>query len=674
MNPTRTRPDWKALLLLALGLTALYSGALMAGFLNDDHLFLEEARLHSLAEAWSHPQGLANYFRPLSRQVWFALLTPIADGRPVVFHVADLLVFLAALALLGDLLLAVAPPAAALAGLLWFALLPLQRVNLTWISCSQDLLALAGTLGAFALHRRGRTRPAVLAYLAAILCKEAALPLPALLFAWGLWADGQKPNAALRRVLPYAVPLALWAMGEYSLRRSSPGIAAPLHFGLPEFGANLLHLGQAVLGIEHPAGLIDGLLTAGPPVLALALLAPLAAWFPATAPSPTPATIAPRNAVRFALAWLLGFALIAWPLAATWSAYYFTLAAVGGAVLVALAARRLTRWPFVALLMLALWWHAGISAIPAFAVQESPWNTTSRLTAYYFERAASLSARLTRALRRVEPIPASGTRFFFATLPPFAGFQMGNGAAIRSVYHDPSLESYFYSEFSESTAAQHPCVFLFWDGVDFTRLYAQSGNPFFQVGTDLLLLQRPLGAMHAFRRGLAAGEDRSDHLYWLGWAALASERRDLAEQAWTQWGAHDDPLVYGASLRAARTALDMGDTLSARRRLVDAVRAGIGRPEAHAALGELLKDRNRKYALLETQVTTELHPLDWLARRDLVEGLVDARLDGPARTELQTLRRIHPSWAADTLAARLERILRERTPDARPVVTFTPIR
>lgn len=674
VNSTLTRPDWKALLLLALGLTALYAGALMAGFLNDDHLFLEEARIRTLTEAWNDPRGLANYFRPLSRQVWFALLTPVAGNQPLVFHLANLAVFFVALALLGDLLLALTAPAAALAGVLWFALLPMQRVNLTWISCSQDLLALSATLGAFAFYRRGRDRAALLAYLAAILSKESALPLPALLFTWSVWADGLRPSAALRRVLPYALPLVLWATGEYNLRRSSPTIAATLHFGVPEFGANLLHLGQALLGIEHPVGLIDGLLAAGPSVLALVLLAPLAAWFPTVVASQPTASIAPRIATRFALTWLLGFGLIAWPLAATWSAYYFTLAAAGGAMLVALASRRLTRWPFVALLMLSLWWHAGISAIPAFAVKESPWNTTSRLTAHYFERAAALSAQLTRALRRVEPAPAKGTRFFFATLPPFAGFQMGNGAAIRSVYRDSSLESYFYSEFSESTASQHPCVFLFWDGVDFTRLYAKNVDPFFQVGTDLLLLQRPEGALHAFRRGLDAGGNRSDHLYWLGWSALASGRREVAEQAWGLWGAKDDPVAHVTSLRAARTALDEGDTLSGRRRLMDAVRAGIGRPEAHAALGELLQGRNRKYALLETQVATRLNPMDWLARRDLVEGLVFARLDGPARIELEELRNIHPNWAADTLAGELERVLRERTPDARPVVTFAPLR
>ena len=670
MTPTRIRPTWQALVLLALGLGALYFGALSAGFLNDDHLFLEEARTRTLTEAWSAPQGLANFFRPLSRQVWFGLLTPVAGGHALVFHLANLAVFLAALALLVDLLLLWVPLSAALAGVLWFALLPLQRVNLTWISCSQDLLALAFVLATLAFHRRGRDRLAWLMYLAAVLSKESALPLPALLFLWDWRVERRPLGSALRRVLIYLIPLLLWVAGETRLRAAGGAVAARLQFGATELAANLLHTTLSLLGIEYPSGLLDGLLAAGPSVIALALLAPLALWFPARTTAQRESTHSSTAIVFFALSWILLFALMPWPLAAVWSAYYFTLAAIGGAVLVALAARRLTRWPFLGLLMLALWWHAGVSAIPAFAVQESPWNTTSRLTAYYFERGAMLSARLAKALRRVEPRPAAGTRFFFATLPPFAGFQMGNGAAIRSLYRDRSLESFFYSEFSKTTAAQNPCVFLFWDGVDFTRLYAKNRDPFFQVGTDLLLLQRPAGAMHAFRRGLDAGEDPRDHLYWLGWASLANGDRTAAEEVWSRWGAKDDTTRYVANLRAARTALDEADTLSARRHLLEAVRAGIGRPEAHAALGELLQPRNNKYALLETQVTTRLNPLDWLARRDLVEGLVAARLDGPAQTELAALKNIHPDYAADTVAARLERALLGRSPDARAVIDF----
>ena len=85
-----------------------------------------------------------------------------------------------------------------------------------------------------------------------------------------------------------------------------------------------------------------------------------------------------------------------------------------------------------------------------------------------------------------------------------------------------------------------------------------------------------------------------------------------------------------------------------------------------AVLGELLRAKSPKFALLETLVAARLQPNDWLARRDLVAGLLDARLDDRAAAELAVLRRIHPRWADDPVAAVLERTLAERRAGALP--------
>src|SRR5437867_13356659 len=122
----------------------LYAGPLGTRFLNDDYLFLEEARTRPLGDTLTRLGALGNYYRPLSRQIYFHLLAPVAGGLPLVFHLVNGALFLAALALLADLLLALLPPAGALAGTITFALLPLQRVILTWVSCSQVLMALVG--------------------------------------------------------------------------------------------------------------------------------------------------------------------------------------------------------------------------------------------------------------------------------------------------------------------------------------------------------------------------------------------------------------------------------------------------------------------------------------------------------------------------------------------------
>jgi hypothetical protein len=678
---SRLRP-WLPALLLLPGLLVLHQAVFGAAFLNDDYLFLEHVQRHGLWQALREPGGLGNYFRPVSRELWFALLAPLSGGEPLAFHLSQFVLWCVGLALLADLLRALLPtragtiPVAVLAGVLWYALLPFQRVNLLWASCSQDLLALAGTLGAFALFRRGRLVPAWIVFAAATLSKQSALPLPLLLFAWSRGVDGEPVRRALARSLPFVAAALPWLAGEWLLRQHSPA-AARLVFDGSHLAAAGAHLLQALAGIEHASGWLRSWADARPSILAFAALALVARWLPAraTAGAPAPPAVPrppARVVVRFALAWCAAFALPVWPVAHSWSGYHYTLAAVGGAILVGLATARLARWGWIVLAGALLWWHAaGISA-PAFALREDPWTGTSHVTSFYLERAASLSRDLRAALRRVLPRPERDTRLFFAALPSWAGFQMGNGPSVRQLYRDPTLESHFYSAYGESTAARLPAEFLFWNGIEFERLYAGARDRLFQVGGDLLLLERPTGAAWAFRRGLEQGGERADHWYWLGWASLWSGERGLAERAWREWGARDDSAARILWLRKAKGSLERGDTLRARRELVEAVRSGIGSPEAHAMLGLLLQRVNAKYAMLETRVAAELNPRDWLARRDLVEGLVAARLDEPAARHLAAFQALVPGWRSDTVAVRLEARLRARRPETGGVVRFHP--
>jgi hypothetical protein len=578
------RPAWWLALFLA-ALTSLYADALRTGFLNDDYLFLEEARRHPLVESLTSLGPLGNYFRPLARQIYFETLTSLVGERPWAFHAVNYGLFLGSLALLADLLRALLPTQGVLCGVLYFAILPLQRVNLTWISCSQDLLALGFSLGSVALFRRGREGVAAFAYLLALFSKESALPLPLALAAWGRWVDPAESRPPLwRRLQPFALALLLWSILYFWMRALHPGAAPWLSFAPGNFAAAYAHGVQSLLGLDHPPGFLERLTRYGPQPLALVLLVPLALLF-RRAPDPLPAPNA--KTVWIGLAWLLAFMVVVGPVAATWSSYYFTLAAVGGAVLVGAALTRIGPAGWLVLASGLLWWHAGSTSARAFAIADRPWVWTSHLTPFYFQRAAALSDTLGRELLRLEPRPKPGTRFFFATLPPYAGFQMGNGAQVRALYRDPSIESYFYSRFSDSTAGQHPCRFLYWDGRELKRLYDERSTVFFQVGADLLLFDRLAGARHAFLRGLAAGEQpRADHLYWLGWTELWLMRRGAAEAAWTAFGAKDDSIAWHWAMRAARQALnDWGDTLSARRALFAALRSGIGRPEAHAVAG-----------------------------------------------------------------------------------------
>jgi tetratricopeptide (TPR) repeat protein len=672
VTPARRWPIWPALLLAALGLAALYAEPLRTRFLNDDYTFLEEARTRPLPGTLTGTGALGNYYRPFSRQIYFALLSPIAGGHPLVFHLANFALFLTALALLVDLLLVFLPPAGAMAGCLYLAVLPLQRVNLTWVSCSQDLLALTASLAALALFRRGKTAWALFAYAAAVASKEAALPLPLAFAAWEMGVRGSSPRRAGARVAPFVLIGIAWGWLAIAMRTRNAPLPA-LRVDPEHFLAGYAHMIQSLLGLEHPAGMPRSLLRSPPPILPLFLLAALAFWYAPRGPQ-AEAGVPPRPlraTAGFAVLWLAAFGVVTGPVVETWSAYYYTLAAVGGSLLIGLAFSRGDRWMWVGLSAFLLWWHAGSNNTRAFAVTDGPWGWTSHLNSSYFRRASALTDTLSRQLRALEPAPPRDTRFFFATLPPWAGFQMGNGALVRALYRDRSLGSFFYSQFSESTAAGWPCRFIYWDGMELRQLYANARDPFFQVGSDLLLLDRPAGAAHAFRRGLAAGGERMDLLYWLGWTEFALGHRGAAEAAWTAFGAHDDSLYWIAHLRAARNSLvEDRDTLEARRHLVKAIEFGIGRPEAHAVLGQLLLDARPKYAMLELKAAAWLKPRDWMVRRDLFIGLVRARLDDPARREFDALAAIYPEWRTDSLIVQAHRGLERRSPAGRGVVEF----
>jgi hypothetical protein len=660
---------WLGPILAVLALALLYAGAIRTGFLNDDYIFLEQARTHPVLGSLLSPGAIGNYFRPLSRQLYFEALTPLGGGQPLIFHAVNFGLFLVTLALLFDLLAGLLPFGAAAAGTLYFALLPLQRVNLTWISCSQDLLALTLTLAALALYRRGRVGMALAAAFGAVASKEIALGLPVALVAWSRFIERLGPRAALRRALPFFALSGVWgALGLRVALAAAPADGG-LHFDPGHFAAGLVHAAQSLLGLENPTGIVRALTARGPAPLPLVLLAVLALWLPARDAGEEKSD--PRAIAWFAAAWVLGFGLLTGPVAGIWSAYFYTVPAVGGALLVGLLFRRAGRPAWLILVPLLLWWHEGGTGTRAFAVRENPWGWTSHLTSAYFERAARLTGDLSRQLREIEPAPPRGGRLIFATLPPWAGFQTGNGALARALYRDPSLESYFFSQFDESTVDSAPCRFYWWDGAGLRPLYREAADPFFQVGADLLLLDRPAGAAHAFHRALAAGGYRPDDFYWLGWAELWNGRRDEAEAAWRSLGAADDTARWRANMAAARMALvSLRDTLEGRRTLVEAIRYGMGRPEPHGVLGGLLLARQPKYGMLELKVATTLNPDDWQSRRALLAALLDAHLASSARRELEALLTRSPELATDPIVARARRELGSGDEPASGVVEF----
>src|SRR5262249_53861824 len=158
------------------------------------------------------------------------------------------------------------------------------------------------------------------------------------------------------------------------IRSRHPAAAALLHWEPAGFLAAWVHEVQSLAGLDHPAGMARALLEHPPAILPILALSALALWWPGPA---DPERWRAPGTVAFATAWCLAFGLPVGPVVQAWSAYYYTLAAVGGALLVGLACRRLDRWAWIGLTAGLVWWHAAGSGIRAFAVTDGIWGWTS---------------------------------------------------------------------------------------------------------------------------------------------------------------------------------------------------------------------------------------------------------------------------------------------------------
>ncbi|MGB7156474.1 MAG: tetratricopeptide repeat protein [Tepidisphaeraceae bacterium] len=161
----------------------------------------------NVAHYWVEP--FHNMYAPLTYTAWAGLAhlawMPSQDAaglqlNPYVFHAANLLVHVANAVMVFLLLRKLAaPPWAACAGALLFALHPMQVETVAWVTCFRDLLAAGFSLAsllayvshATATDRRRATRWYVLACVllaAALLCKPVAVvvPLVAAAIDWGV--------------------------------------------------------------------------------------------------------------------------------------------------------------------------------------------------------------------------------------------------------------------------------------------------------------------------------------------------------------------------------------------------------------------------------------------------------------------------------------------------------
>ena len=258
MQPSApVKRDWRgfvrdegALAFILMAAASLHWTVLRAPFFADDFLFLDQVRNRSLLGAVLSPDPIGNFMRPLSRQVYFWCLSRLGAEQPLVFHVAGLLLFLCAIALLHSIARRhIGGLGAAIASAI-FALHYAADVPLLWASGAQDLLALVFSLAAIDLYARGRSTWAALACFLALWCKETAIVTPLLaVIADPRPADGNRIR--LRRAIPLALATAAWAALWFIARRAHGGAGQVVRPDLSSALAALAHLFQVTFGLER---------------------------------------------------------------------------------------------------------------------------------------------------------------------------------------------------------------------------------------------------------------------------------------------------------------------------------------------------------------------------------------------------------------------------------------
>jgi tetratricopeptide (TPR) repeat protein len=452
----------------ALGLTAIgllyvtrYLWAFEIAWYKDDFLFLDLARRLSFDEVWGAQDAIGNAYRPLSRNVYFWSLQHLFGAEAAGYHAVNLVVALSGLALFfavaRRLITAEGP---ALLATLLFALHPAAGMPATWVSGIQDLLAVTLVLGAVLAHLAGRRVVYAVLFAAAVLAKEVAVFLPAVLFVYDVLNAKAPWGRALVRQLPALAFLGGWAilnpwlpwneLGAQVHARPSDSVRL---FGRRNLGAAALALRSLVLAepIEKfawPYGLAT--------TAAMVVLTALALAAAYSLPS---ARRLGRSLLVVALLWCITGIL---PLIAVESrfVYYAYYPAIGFSLLVALLmagigsgsartpSRRLA-FALAALACTALGAAAGFEHHPALHDAAS------------LRRADVILTGLRRDLLAMHPSFRPGARCFFWDLPVHAGFQMADGPALRVWYDDPNLEGRFIREYTRDPS--RPTFFFVYD-------------------------------------------------------------------------------------------------------------------------------------------------------------------------------------------------------------------
>ncbi|HYM81802.1 MAG TPA: hypothetical protein VEY91_10400 [Candidatus Limnocylindria bacterium] len=626
-KPRDTLPDWAVLGLILAAALLLHARAVGVPFFADDYLFLDQARNHSLGDVLTQRDPIGNFFRPVSRQLFFWVLARSTQESPYVFHGVNVALFLTSLWLLFILARRLAGPVAAAAATAFLALHYAADVPIRWASGSQDLLALTFGLATLVLHLAGQRILAALTLLLALLSKEtvALLPLVAVMadrLEQGSW------KAALRRGWPLGVAAAFWFALWLSTAhlRAAPGSTLTLDPLGPL--AALWHLIQVTIGLEWTKGQLAKNFGVMPPWLAL-IPALAALWWARERMRDGTRPKSVRPLIVGAAVALAGTIPVA-AVIAFWSAYFYLFALCGVALVIGWLATRVPRWASIGLIAVLAWGSEGGRTLQEFATANGMWTTQSHVNRFYFERATTRVSRYLADMKRQRPTLPKRSTLFFAGLPSFVAWQAADGPLVRWAYRDSSLRSHYLGALTLERARRGPRLFFIVRND--TLQETPDPREALRITSLAMILSENYGPAHD---ALVLHQEFEPNAhwasYWLGWIAWTRgdtvEAKEHLREAQVELRRGPSP-----EIPRALAMLAVQDTVNAFNLMINAVSRYALDPQAHGLLADIGVKQipNRATAQIEAFAARALAPDDPMAwyRWALIETQAHRILEG----------------------------------------------
>jgi hypothetical protein len=278
-------------LALVIAFAAIYIPDLGHGFLRDDFEWIDSSRIESASDVvrlFAHQPG---FYRPLvsltfsaDHAIWGLDPRGYAATNVVLFGLAAGLIYRVARTL------QLPPAAALLAAALWAFDVHAPRMALLWISGRTALMLCVFALAAADAALREHYRTAGVLCLLALLSKEEAALLPAILtvFVWWAHRDRQSVLSTVKAIWPVWAALALYAVLRINSGAFGPGNLPAYYPVAADARALIRNIGEYAVR----AGLISSLAA-----LVIAIVARLS----------LPLHSSERRVIVFGGLWILGF-------------------------------------------------------------------------------------------------------------------------------------------------------------------------------------------------------------------------------------------------------------------------------------------------------------------------------------------------------------------------------